>query len=564
MRRPSQIAPNLTVRQVATSWPSCAPLLEEFSAARWDGRWTLQELAPFVRSCGVEEGHLLQRLADAAGVPVAQGESSGHDPSPVPLLFVALAVTLTLGAGWGVALLLRIASGIDYGAASGASVHVHGVAQLWGWMALSIFAVGSHLLRQNTTRPAPPWLERAAAGFIVAALAVFFAGLNERVRAAIPRVDVLASGLLVVAAALVGVSVIWSLSGAKSTQRRHGFVFLVGWLWAWAGADLGLRLSYPAGPLPDSARGLLIILPVLGLGANAIYGFGIRLIPGLLNLTRLRPAWFSPALLLHNAGLCLFLIPRQPARALGATLMLAAAISYLIGMNGLVGKRSRPIYGIDPRGHVLIRVAFFWLVFGLTMILAQQLVPDLPHAYGGAWRHALTVGFITTMILGVGQRIVPIFIKQPLASTRLMLASAALIIVGNAARVGLELATIGGWPWAFRLMGATGVLELAALLLFALNLAATVRNRRHIYRGTEPLTPDVRVREAVNVRPQLQRRLRQIGITMFDDAPFIAPSMTLGALALATGRTPQDLLNALGEVRPAPASEPAGFPVEIH
>jgi hypothetical protein len=236
--------------------------------------------------------------------------------------------------------------------------------------------------------------------------------------------------------------------------------------------------------------------------------------------------------------------------------MLAGAILYLIAMNGLVSKPSRPIYGIDARGHILIRVAFFWLVVGLAMILVQQVFPGLPHAYSGAWRHALTVGFITTMILGVGQRIVPIFIKQPLASTRLMLVSAALIIIGNAGRVGLELATIGGWTWTFRLMGATGVSELTALMLFALNLAMTVRNRRHIYRSSEPLMPDVRVREAVNACPELQRRLRQAGITMFDSVPFIAPSMTFGALALANGRAPQDLLDALSDCRFADTADP--------
>jgi hypothetical protein len=250
-------------------------------------------------------------------------------------------------------------------------------------------------------------------------------------------------------------------------------------------------------------------------------------------------------MLVHNAGLCLFLTPWRAARAAGAGMMLGGAALYLIGMDGLHSRPARPIHGVDVRGHVLIRVAFFWLVFGLSMILVEQLVPGLPHAYRGAWRHALTVGFITTMILGVGQRIVPIFIKQPLASPRLMLLGAGLIVFGNAGRVALELATIGGWPWTFRLMGATGVLELSALALFALNLALTLRNRRHTYAAGESLTADTRVRDAVNARPELQQRLNEIGVTMFDDALFIAPSMTLGALALASGLEPPDLLLSL-------------------
>src|SRR5690606_22159985 len=126
--------------------------------------------------------------------------------------------------------------------------------------------------------------------------------------------------------------------------------------------------------------------------------------------------------------------------------------------------------------------------------------------------------------------------------------------VGSAGRVGLELATIGGWPWSFRLMGVTGVLELTALALFAVNLAWTLRKRHHVYRAGETLTADTRVREAVNARPLLQRHFNRLGITMFDQAPFIAPSMTMGALALASGHQPEDLLAELANDNETPAA----------
>jgi hypothetical protein len=549
MIRLSHIAPDLTVRQVATAWPSCANLLERATGARWDGRWSLQELSAFARDHGLNELHFLQELADTAGVPVAASSKPARGPAPVRLIFVSIGIGLTLGAGWGVMLLLRIALGANYGVVSGASVHVHGVAQLWGWMALFVFAVATHLLRQNTKRPAPSWLEHFAAGLIVVALLGFFAGLLQPVHSALPAIDIIASAALAGAAVLFGISVIWSLSGRARSQRAHGFAFLIAWLWVWAATDVWLRLQYrTVTVLPDPARQLLIILPVLGFATNAIYGFGIRLIPGLLNIGRLRSRCFTVAMLMHNVGLCLLLAPSRAAfllRISGAALMVGGSILYLAGMDFLRSKPARPIYGVDVRGHVLIRVAFFWLVAGLSMVLAEQIRPGLPHAFSGAWRHALTVGFITTMILGVGQRIVPIFIKQPLASVRLMLVSAGLIIAGNAGRVGLELATIGGWPWTFRLMGITGVLELTALILFALNLAVTVRRRHRTYITGEPLTPDARVREAVNAQPALQQRLRDAGVTMFDNTPFIAPSLTFGALALAEGRSPDDLLAEL-------------------
>jgi hypothetical protein len=541
------ISPDQTVRQVAGAFPACADLLRCRPGAQRDDRWTLQQLAAFARQAGFDQERFLHELADAAGVPLrGHVEPARRGYSPLPLIFTALIVGISLGTTFGVWLLWRIAMGGGYDVVSGAAIHVHGLAQLWGWMTLFIFAVAAHLLRQNTTRPAPRWMEWLAAGCILAGLLAFFVGLNDQVRARLPGIDVGGSSLLFAAAIIFGTSVAWSLSGAAKGQRRHGLIFLIAWLWIWAGTDLYLRVHDQRMPvLPDSARSLLIVLPVLGLATNAIYGFGIRLIPGLLNIRQLRPRWFGFALLMHNAGLCLFLIPRRPSQIAGAICMLVGVSFYLIGMDGLRAKPSRPIYGIDVRGHVLIRVAFFWLVCGLAMILVQQFHPEWPHAYSGAWRHALTVGFVMTMILGVGYRMIPIFIRQPLASTRLMLASAVLIIIGNAGRVTLELLTIGGWAWSFRLMGITGVLELAALILFAVNIAATAWNRHRIYFPTSPLTPGTRVQEAVNAHPEIQDRLRDLGIKIFDSAPFIAPSMTFGALALASGFAPSQLIEAL-------------------
>jgi hypothetical protein len=548
------IAPDLTVRQVALGCPACARVLEQCPEARWDGLWSLQELGALARDCAIDEHQLMRDLADVAHVPVESSGKTARESSPMPLVFVAILVGVSLGAAWGVGLLLRIALGADYGVVPAASVHVHGVAQLWGWMALFVFAVAAHVLRQNTKRRPPAWLDHLGSASVVAALVAFVVGTRG-------LSDVVASALLSLGAACFAVSAMWSLVGrGQRPMLWHGFVIaMIVWLGLWCATDLYLRVRYANEPLlPISARSLLIAIPVLGFATNAIYGFGIRLIPGLLNVTSLRPRCFAATLVLHNLGLPLLLfVPLRVAHTAGAALMLLAAAVYLVGMNGLRGAPSRPIYGIDPRGHVLIRAAFFWLVVGLAMILVEQLAPrELPHAYSGAWRHALTVGFITTMMLGVGHRLLPVFIRRPLASTRLMLVSAMLILVGNAGRVILELATIGGWRWAFRLMGVTGVLELAALILFAINLALTVRNRRRVWSDTMPLTADTRLRELVNARPAVQQRLRELGITMFDAAPFIAPSMTLGALARASRMRPDELVEALREgSKPSPITQ---------
>jgi hypothetical protein len=248
--------------------------------------------------------------------------------------------------------------------------------------------------------------ERLASTCVVLGSLAFAADLA--LAGAPARLDLVGAGCLAAAAGSFAASALRSLAGrGQRPLLWHWFVLAVlGWLLTWAGANVVLRLARPAAAsLPAAARNLLIVLPVLEFATNAIYGFGIRLIPGLLNVVRLRPACILATLALHNGGVVLLLLPHQALRVAGAALMLA------VPLNGLRGKPSRPIYGVDHRGGILIRVAFFWLTAGLSMLLVEQLVPGPSHAYSGAWRHALIVGFITTMVLGVGHRVVPIHLR---------------------------------------------------------------------------------------------------------------------------------------------------------
>lgn len=89
MRRPSNIAPDLTIREVAMTWPGCAAVPERYPLTRSDRRWSLQELWAFARAASLDEGQLLAELADAARVPVAAKARPIDGGSPVPLIFLA-------------------------------------------------------------------------------------------------------------------------------------------------------------------------------------------------------------------------------------------------------------------------------------------------------------------------------------------------------------------------------------------------------------------------------------------------------------------------------------------
>jgi hypothetical protein len=164
----------------------------------------------------------------------------------------------------------------------------------------------------------------------------------------------------------------------------------------------------------------------------------------------------------------------------GCALVAAGAILFAIGIRGFVGRRrafQRAEKGFAPL-DLYPPLAFFWLVTSLMLMTSGFLyetvvIQPLPHAYMGAVRHALTVGFMTTLILGVGQRLLPVLDHTVLALPRLAIPILALIGAGNLLRVGSELAIVVS-PAAFLVMPFSALLEWFALVLFAISCVATM------------------------------------------------------------------------------------------
>ncbi|HVT27462.1 MAG TPA: NnrS family protein, partial [Lacipirellulaceae bacterium] len=167
----------------------------------------------------------------------------------------------------------------------------------------------------------------------------------------------------------------------------------------------------------------------------------------------------------------------------------------------------------------------------------------LPHAYMGAVRHALTVGFMTTLILGVGQRVVPVLDRTVLAMPRLTVPILVLIGVGNFLRVGTEMATIF-WPLAYDLMPISALLEWSALLLFAINITATMFH-------SDPLLKRGRVTKRSSLavlvaeHPWIEDRLRPTGTRYLERARSVPDELTIASFAESEGFDAAELVSKI-------------------
>jgi hypothetical protein len=551
----------MTVRQIALDYPDCREVLCRHGEP--EDRPTkfghLEPLDHFARRRGIDLECLLVELARAAGVAVDR-DSAWAQLVHRPFIAWALAFTLSLGAGWGALLLFEIGWHGRFDAVPSSHVVAHGAAQLWGFIGLFVVGIALRYLPMATSgrRPGRAFCRLLLAAFLTGVVGGFVWSLAAR---EVSWVGPLSGGALVLAAALFLGFLLRQVAGKlRATWAR--LISAAGvWMVLWAATTLVLRSRAAAegpGAFGEPMRQLLMELAIFGFCLNAIYGFGQKLLSGIVGSATPRGGAVEAAFWLHNAGVVLLAVDHTAEVALAGPLGVAAAAAgafcYAVGMGGFVRVRRRsprPEVGLGVLGRY-VQLAFFWLLAGLALLVAADLhwtVRGLtpPHAYLGAVRHALTVGFMTTLILGVAQRLLPILGHTLLPWPRLVVPTLLLIAAGNLLRVLTELATPLGAA-AFALMPFSAVLELAALALFAANALRTLWPPADPLLGTGQVTPTTSVAVLLSEYPWLEDHLFAWGLGYVGRVRSVPQELTLGTLATSEGKAAEEIVARINEL----------------
>lgn len=396
----------------------------------------------------------------------------------------AIATVLTVGASWGVWLLVQVGVAGRFTGVSLQDVNAHGQAQIDGWVGLFIMGFALQMFP-------PVWHVRLAGRrWRLVPLAAMLAGVVIRsvamsvpLGALGPPLALAGSALQIAATALFAGMMI--LTFRRSLEPVHpwmGFVFLAvacfvaqalfdGWhTWRTQMAPsreaLLAQVATFQAPLRD--------LQVHGLALCMILAVSQRFFPPFLGIpeTRSRTGWLALGgiglgLALESTLFVLYRLTGDHRWAAGLYLgwvLLAAGAVMLVWPWRLWRAPAR-----NARSATFIRLAYAWLGLSLVMLLllpVYQMVSGLPfsHAYYGAIRHAVTVGFVSQMIVGVSTLVVPLIPRTATLRPTLI-----LLNLGCFLRVSLQVAS--DWtPGAFRVIGASGMLELLALALWAVVL----------------------------------------------------------------------------------------------
>jgi uncharacterized protein involved in response to NO len=401
------------------------------------------------------------------------------------ILFIntGLAFMLLPGTFLGVWNLLTISSHRAATSVSAAWIQAHGHAQIFGWIGTFILGIGFYsipkLRRMNpfalgaawacwalwTSGTALRWLTgvyqwhwRASlplsAALELAAFIIFFASVTGH-RPQDSGRSTLEKWVLVVIAASVG---------------------LLATLLVNFGATIFLSLRGSSPDLPPIFDQGFLVLETWGFLVPFVWGFSAKWLPIFLGLRPVRERLLLVAVGTNAVGV----IAAMVGAVRLAVVLLLGGICIAAYALRLFEPKQQPAKtkGVHVSFPVFVRIAYAWAVTAAVLAIWASLV-DNSQGVWGASRHALTVGFLATMVFSIGQRVLPAFSGMRLLfSTKLMYVSLLLLTLGCLLRVTSEVLAYqgfsgGAWAW----LPVSAVTEMTAVSVFALNLLFTFASR---------------------------------------------------------------------------------------
>lgn len=378
-------------------------------------------------------------------------------------------------------------------AISASWIQAHGHAQIFGWIGTFILGIGFYSIPRMTGRAAQP----AARGWVCwllwtsGVLLRWATGFYHLYwRALLPL-----SALLELCAFLIFLSSVRSHRQADSkAPGARKPVWIIAVLVGTAGFGVGLLMNLlialcvsarDTGPeFPAASETRFLTLLAYAFIVPTVWGFSARWLPVFLGLKAVNETALRYALLLSIGGVVL----TEAGLSHAAPWLIALAAATAVTAFHLFGpsERKAKTTGVHASFPVFIRIAYVWLLLATGLGICAAYL-DRANGWVGASRHALTVGFVSTMVFAIGQRVLPAFAgMRVLYSPRLMLTCLLLLNTGCILRVSSEiLAYENYWPPAWKVLPVSALCELAAVTVFAVNMLLTFKQPpAHLQKAT--------------------------------------------------------------------------------
>lgn len=379
----------------------------------------------------------------------------------------------------GVLNLIAIGGQHAAGAVAPAWIQAHGHAQIFGWIGTFIIGIGYYSLPRSR--------RMAFLGVDEGWFALALWGSGVLLRWSLGISDAGWRALLPVSAALelAGFLLFFRASSGHRPEGGGGSA-LKGWALVVVAATGGMLVTLVAnvviavsvalegqGPaVPHDLNQRLLGFALWGFLVPFVWGFTARWAPALVGVEAHTGASILRAYLLSVPGVLALALGWHIA---GAALLLVASAAVVMAL-GVFSRARQPAVteGVHSCLPTFVRLAYAWSLAGAALALWGAIAGDAPGLVGAS-RHALTVGFLSTMVFSVGPRILPLFTGTTgVFSPSLVAVSLALLNLGGVIRVVSQVLAYERYAdWAWDWLPISAVVELTAVTLFAANLGLT-------------------------------------------------------------------------------------------
>lgn len=565
--RRESVSPDMMIPDLLARHPHARPVFNRYGLNGCGGRLgPVESIGFFARTHGVDEQQLLEELDEALAhgpdQAVADAAPSVADAIYRRFFTAAIVLVLTAGATWGAWLLWQIGMRGAFTSISLFQVNAHGHAQIFGWVGLFImgFAYQAFPRIWHTPLPAPQLAVVSFTAMLVGLVAQV-TGMTLAGEWSYAMTAAILGNLLQIAAILVFAAQIIAtyMRSDKPFEPYVGFAFAaVGWFvvmsaftlfhtyHTMAATNMKELLWYVSAyqaPLRD--------VQVHGLALFMILGVCLRMLPALFDLPAIskRRAWMGFAMLMMAvvSEVVLFIAYRWTGQHAWAGVMWLSWVLLAAGVAIVVWpwRLWRPMPSAEARSDrsaKFIRIAYGWLAVSLFMLLMlpiYQVISGIPfsHAYYGAIRHAITVGFISMMIMGFAAKVVPTLNGIDTRTLSPLWGPFILVNLGCFLRVSTQ--TLTDWhPAFYAVIGVSGTLEVTGLAWWGVGLIRIMRQGKREAeqeRVTQPQPASIelthRVADVLDWFPTTEPVFIEFGFTAIKHAVFrrtLARQVTLG------------------------------------
>ncbi len=561
-----QIDKNTIIKDIIARHPETFEVFKRHRLVLAGGvRGPNEPLAFFCKAHDVNLEVLLKELEEA----IAKGPVPGMAPPALveDIIYyryvkAALVMVLTAGCTFGAGILSYIALRYDYYVPPVILVQSHGHAQLFGWVGLFVMGFAYYILPRVKNTDLYAWKIAYLSFWTMLVGTVLRTLLQVQPGTSLAYLLPVSGALQLLGVFVFCFILFGTIKSSQLPREIFDKFFVAGLIWFFTATAQNLYIDFylyqhSTMEIPSALHKQLIHVFLFGFVSMFIFGVNLRTVYAFLDVRRPNPAAVNLAFWVINTSVLLYLLGYlSPWLTYG----LAGAVFLFIYGLRVFERPTKELADVvmDRSYEKTIRAAYVWLILGM---LIRATVPSLGdstlagHLFHGSSNHAVTVGFISMMMIGYASKMVPTFRGVSLYSLRLSELTFLLLNLGIFLRVFFQLLVSSYPAAAYPVVGVSGWIEVTALSFFAYNIWKTMNLKEEPVaacpaKKLEKVTRDTRVADVIEQHPETVEVFLQFGFQQITNPVArrtMAKAFTLESACQFKGVDLEKFLSALNE-----------------